>query len=1560
MAIAVTDRIRRGESGNSPFAVAWQDDLKIAFVTVADITARDAIYEWKRLPYMTVYVIATNTEYTLGTDLTIAGQVWTEKSYGVPDNVVTEDELFDINGFIQPQLIQNIFLNTSYVVASEAAMLALTSFTGNFFIRTDTSEVYIKLNNDDPSDISDFALASGGSGVISVNGSTGVVSVTIASLLAVGANQTAFDAAVTVSPTVAANVGAILTLQSDVTTLQGDLADLDDYVQTHLGIQALSAIAQTPTGAEVGQSLIWDGVNYTLSLISGGGSGLADPMTTRGDLIFRNSSNVTARLPVGTATYVLTSDGTDVSWAAPSSSFTLVNGNGTTVNGTGDGVDLGGTLTNNVFIDGNYGFNLGNTTPLVSTTISVDDRIEFNVNNANGSGYLGFIAGSPGDAGFHMEIGDSDYQHIFDVSNTGALLEQTDQISADISTLYLHNTYSLLSFNSKRLKFETSGTTLNLGSDATGDTYYRNSSGYFTRLAAGTNGYVLTSQGSGSAPIWSSVGGSSAGINTEVQLSNGSGGFTAGGSTMASNVFSLGLTTNASVTQDITIKNSATTSHLRLLGRASGTSGIIGGQVSIISGAGNAAGVSHGGTINITGGNGGATTGNGGAINITSGSAVAGNYQGGLVSITGGLGNGTQSGGGVTITSGSSNGTGTGGTVSLIAGFGGATSGTGGNVNIYAGDANAGNSAGGSVVLRSGQSTGTQTAGSISLLAASSLGTTGAGGALYLYAGDGGSTSGVGGSIYFTAGNAAAGNSGGGIISLAGGSSSGTGIPGGINITGGDADTIHEGGDVLIAGGLGGNTSGAGGVVNIYGGYAAGGNSAGGAVTVLAGGAVGIGIGGLLNIIGGEGGDTSGAGGAVIIRGGPSLASTSASGAVTIGGGNTDSLTGEGGATTITTGNGGATSGNSGTLNISTGSIISGISGNININPNLLGVLNLSTTNTGAVNIGNATGIVTIGGVSVSLTATPATSASFSTATLLLRESGGGLTKVAASGGGTTNFLRADGTWAAPSGGGAWLLTGTSTLTGAVNVVGSATNKFKFTIPSLGTSVTDEFLIENNTAATSGNQQSSGLVLGGYGWKTTGTAASQSVKFQLLNTPVQGIANPSGIFSIKSSINGAAYGTDLFSVTSSGDGALGSLTLTSNRYISFSGGVGSLFYSGLSLAVNNSTTIISGGAVRMWNGQNFSATSGNQIHLGVEIPFAPTSGTATMTALNISGVINQTGGANGAIRGLYYNPTLTALGGTNRVIDATSGDINLEAGDVFVKGTGTGTGKALTVKDSGSNERFSVQHNGVINVNGSGGTAGQVLVSNGTSAAAWAAGGIGGSTGATDNSILRADGTGGATLQNSGLFIDDSANLTIGTVSLSGNKTISAVNSTSDANLTLTSQGTVVVDVASAAESFQVMTTNDRVIINPAGFQLFGEKINASANATFLVSGAQGITGATTGQNLLLQAGSGYATGVTNGGHLYLMYGVKNSTGTDGNIGLLTSSVANWQSMERGVYLGNRLTAPTTGIANGVALFAEDSNSLSEFYVMPESGAKVNISGLFEPVTESGTLIYPK
>lgn len=63
-------------------------------------------------------------------------------------------------------------------------------------------------------------------------------------------------------------------------------------------------------------------------------SGFADPMTTRGDLIYRDATNVTTRLPIGTNGQVLTSDGTDVSWVTPSSGATNLGYTASPTNGT--------------------------------------------------------------------------------------------------------------------------------------------------------------------------------------------------------------------------------------------------------------------------------------------------------------------------------------------------------------------------------------------------------------------------------------------------------------------------------------------------------------------------------------------------------------------------------------------------------------------------------------------------------------------------------------------------------------------------------------------------------------------------------------------------------------------------------------------------------------------------------------------------------------------------------------------------------------------------------------------------------------------------------------------------------------------------------------------------------------------------------------------------------------------------------------------------------------------------------------------------------------------------
>lgn len=75
---------------------------------------------------------------------------------------------------------------------------------------------------------------------------------------------------------------------------------------------------------------VWLNTNDTLPTIDttaltfaqfSSGGGMSDPMTTRGDIIIRDASNVTARLGIGTSGKVLSSDGTDISWQTPSSGF---------------------------------------------------------------------------------------------------------------------------------------------------------------------------------------------------------------------------------------------------------------------------------------------------------------------------------------------------------------------------------------------------------------------------------------------------------------------------------------------------------------------------------------------------------------------------------------------------------------------------------------------------------------------------------------------------------------------------------------------------------------------------------------------------------------------------------------------------------------------------------------------------------------------------------------------------------------------------------------------------------------------------------------------------------------------------------------------------------------------------------------------------------------------------------------------------------------------------------------------------------------------------------------
>lgn len=86
-----------------------------------------------------------------------------------------------------------------------------------------------------------------------------------------------------------------------------------------------------------GQRRLAVGTDHLLYLVDdagvatevGSSGALTDPMTTRGDIIVRNASNVTARLPIGSSGKVLQSDGTDISWQTPAAGGTTLTASGT-------------------------------------------------------------------------------------------------------------------------------------------------------------------------------------------------------------------------------------------------------------------------------------------------------------------------------------------------------------------------------------------------------------------------------------------------------------------------------------------------------------------------------------------------------------------------------------------------------------------------------------------------------------------------------------------------------------------------------------------------------------------------------------------------------------------------------------------------------------------------------------------------------------------------------------------------------------------------------------------------------------------------------------------------------------------------------------------------------------------------------------------------------------------------------------------------------------------------------------------------------------------------------
>lgn len=157
-------------------------------------------------------------------------------------------------------------------------------------------------------------------------------------------------------------------------------------------------------------------------------------------------------------------------------------------------------------------------------------------------------------------------------------------------------------------------------------------------------------------------GGSSVGINTEVQLSDGAGGFVAGGITMASSTLTLGLSTDSSTSKLITTDGSGNPPSIDIRPKTATASN--GASMTVEGGA--ASGAFQAGSVFITGGAASGSAIAAGTVIVRGGSASVSGLAGGLTAILGGnAGSGNANGGDVQINGGTPSGSGNRGNVAL-------------------------------------------------------------------------------------------------------------------------------------------------------------------------------------------------------------------------------------------------------------------------------------------------------------------------------------------------------------------------------------------------------------------------------------------------------------------------------------------------------------------------------------------------------------------------------------------------------------------------------------------------------------------------------------------------------------------------------------------------------------------------------------------------------------------------------------------------------------------------------------------------------------------------------
>lgn len=421
MGVPITGTFTRGANDIGQFLIVDSNGVPHHYRRVASTAERDAIEEYLRVSYMLVYSIADNKTYRLGSDTTIAGQVWTEESgnfipltqKGAADGVAP----LNSSGKIDIAYLDTITLSASFAVADITAMLALTTYTGNIIVVADASAdpsvssgsaSYVKKNDVGSPTLTDFLKLEFGASVLSVNGLTGAVSIDFSALLAYGSSATQFASAISTDATITGIQGNVSTNAGNISTLDSNKADKSNV----LGLDNIASYTPTTTYHPATKKYVDDAVISIGALTDA-------PADTS---YYTRKNNTWVNIPLaGLSDYptdaigVLTNDGAgNLSWAVGGGSSSGSNNEVQTSDGSG------GFVASKLFFDETTGTmtlgdgTLGGSSRSIIATGSAATALYYYATNGHyfypvsGSSSAITIKGTSGNSGIIISGGASD------------------------------------------------------------------------------------------------------------------------------------------------------------------------------------------------------------------------------------------------------------------------------------------------------------------------------------------------------------------------------------------------------------------------------------------------------------------------------------------------------------------------------------------------------------------------------------------------------------------------------------------------------------------------------------------------------------------------------------------------------------------------------------------------------------------------------------------------------------------------------------------------------------------------------------------------------------------------------------------------------------------------------------------------------------------------------------------------------------------------------------------------------------------------------------------------